>query len=185
MQAAAFLSVEIEEIVALQQLVGKFGERHTRIVFRRQAFLDGILRHHIIDGKMFPHIADKVEEGILLHPVVVVHQFGGIGCIGIKVEKLRQLFPDALLIAAEGRLVQQVALGGLHRRVANHAGSSSDEGNGTVSGTLEMLEHHYAHQVTDMQRIGCRVKAHIRRRHFLQQLFLRAGHNVMDHASPS
>ena len=35
-----------------------------------------------------------------------------------------------------------------------------------------------------MQRVGRRVDAHIRGSHLLVELFLRAGHHVVNHASP-
>ena len=49
---------------------------------------------------------------------------------------------------------------------------------------LQVLQHHHAHEVTDMQRVGRRVDAHIRGSHLLVELFLRAGHHVVNHASP-
>ena len=55
------------------------------------------------------------------------------------------------LVVTEGLLVEKIALLGLHRGVADHAGSSSDKGDRAVAGVLEMLEHHYADQMTDVQ----------------------------------
>ena len=47
-----------------------------------------------------------------------------------------------------------------------------------------MLEDHYAHQVADMQRVGRGVDAQVGRRHLFFELFLRAGHDRVDHAAP-
>ena len=65
--------------------------------------------------------------------------------------ELGELGLDALLVVAQSVLVEEVALLGFHGRVAYHARSSADKGDGAVAGVLEVLEHHDADQVADMQ----------------------------------
>ena len=46
-----FFTVQMQEIVTLQKLVGKFRETHSfRTAFTRKSFLYGIFRHHVIHG---------------------------------------------------------------------------------------------------------------------------------------
>ena len=47
---------------------------------------------------MLAHLACEVEEGEVFHPVVVVHHFGGIGILGLKVEEFGHLFLYGLLV---------------------------------------------------------------------------------------
>ena len=133
---------------------------------------------------MFPDIADEIDEGVVFHPVVVVHQFGLVGGVGVKVQEAGELGLEAFNVMVEGGLVQEVALGALHRRVADHSGGASHEGEGLVPAILEMLEYHYTHKVTDMQRVGRGIDSHICRLRAFHELFFRPGHDVLDHASP-
>ena len=175
--------VEVEEVVALHQLVGEFGERHA-VALAIEAFLDRILGHHVVHGDELADVADEAQEGELLHPVVVVHQQRGIRGVGLEVEELRELTPDRLLVAAERRLVEQVALLRLARGVADHARSAPDEGQRTMAAQLEVLENHHADQVADMQRIGRGVDAQIGRGHLFFELFLGSRHDGVDHPAP-
>ena len=113
--------IEIHKIVALQELVGKLGERHPHIRIGTQAFLDRIFGHHIVDRNMFADVTDKVQERIVLHPVVIVHELGRIRSVGIEIEEFGQLFLDTFLIVPERILVEQVSFGRFHRGVADHA----------------------------------------------------------------
>ena len=74
-----------------------------------------------------------------------------VGGVAVEVEKLGQLAAYALLVVAQGGLVDEHALLRLHRGVAYHAGGAAYEGDGPVAGALEVLEHHDAHQVAYMQ----------------------------------
>ncbi len=69
-------------------------------MFRRSDVFNRIFSHHVVDGDVFADVANKFEERKILHPVVVIHQFGGIGCIRFKIEKARQLSLNAILIMA-------------------------------------------------------------------------------------
>ena len=50
--------------------------------------------------------------------------------------------------------------------------------------TLQVLQHHDAHEVADMERVGSRVDTHVCRCHFFVELFFCAGHHIVDHPAP-
>jgi len=77
----------VQEVVALQELVGEFCERHAFGKFTVEATLHAVFRHHVVDGDALADFAGEIEEGEILHPVVVVHQFGGVGRIAVEVEE--------------------------------------------------------------------------------------------------
>ena len=151
LQLAALGAVQVQEVVALQQLVGELGERHAVVGVGGQALLDRVLGHHVVDGDVLANVAYELQEAVVFHPVVVVDQDGVVGGVAVEVEKLGQLAAYALLVVAQGGLVDEHALLRLHRGVAYHAGGAAYEGDGPVAGALEVLEHHDAHQVAYMQ----------------------------------
>ena len=151
LQAHALLAVEVQEVVALQQLVGELGEGHPFTGLAAQALLHGVFRHHVVDGEVLADVADEVEEAVVFHPVVVVDQDGTVGDVALEIEEFGKLLLDGFLVVAQRRLVEQVALGGLHGGVADHAGGTAYEGYRRVSGALQVLEHHHPHQVAYMQ----------------------------------
>ncbi len=132
------MSIEIEVVIALQELVGKLCEGQSRIALCTQTFLHGVLGHHVVYGDVLTDVADESEERIVLHPVVVVHEFGGVGRIAVEVEELGQLLTDAVLIVSQRLLVQEYTLGRLHRGVAYHPCGSSYESDGAMAGALEV-----------------------------------------------
>ena len=68
---------------------------------------------------------------------------------------------------AQRRLVEQVALLRLARRVADHRRAVADEGDGLIARHLQPLHEAQGHKVPHMQRICRRVKANIERNFFL------------------
>ncbi len=84
----------------------------------------------------------------------------------------------------ERRLIEQVPFLGFARRVSDHSGGASYQSDGFVPAKLKVLQHHHAHQVPDMQGIGCRVNPDISHGHFLFKLFSGPGHDIMDHSPP-
>ncbi len=151
LQAHALLAVEVQEVIALQQLVGELGEGHPFTGLAAQSLLHRVFRHHVVDGEVLADVADEVEKGVVFHPVVVVHQDGPVGDVALEIEEPGQLLLDGLLVVAQRSLVEQVALGGLHGGVTDHAGGTAYQGDGRVPGALQVLQHHHPHQVTDMQ----------------------------------
>ena len=175
--------VQVQEVVALQQLIGELGERHT-VALAIEALLNRILGHHIVYGDHLTDVACEIEEGEVLHPVVVIHEQCCVGCVAIEIDQLRELSLDRLLIVAQGSLVKQVTLLRLAAGVANHTRSTTYQCDGAVTATLEVLQDHNAHQVTDMQRVSRGVDTQICSGHLLGQLLLSSGHNVVDHTTP-
>ena len=167
LEAAIFVLIEVEEVVALEELVREFGERHALLIFAIEALLHRVLSHHIVYGDVLTDVADKGKEAVIFHPVVVVHEFGTVFCVAFKVEEFGKLLFDSLLVVAESFLVDEFTLLRFHRRVANHTGSTANQSDGLVARALEVLEHHHTHQVPDVERIGCRVDTKIGGSHFL------------------
>ena len=133
---------------------------------------------------MLADVADKVEEGELAHPVVVVDEDGGVGGGAVEVEELAELLADALLVVTEGVGVEEVAFLRFAGGVADHAGGAAEQHDGAVAALLQVLEHHHTHEVPDMEGVGGRVNADVGRSHFFLELFLSAGHHVVNHPAP-
>ena len=184
LEFAALLLVEVEEVVALEQLIGKFGKRHTFGKFAVETALHAVLRHHIIDGDALSDFACKVEEGIVFHPVVIVDEFGGIGSIAFKVEKARQLGFDASHVVAQRFFVEEVAFGAFPRWVANHTGSTADEGEGLMSRLLKVAKHHDTAKVPDVEGVGRGIDAHGGGNLLFVKQFFRSRHHLMEHTAP-
>ena len=104
---------------------------------------------------MLTNLTGKVEEGKVLHPVVVVNHDSSIRLLRLEIEELGHLFLDALLIVAQGLIVEQITLLALTRRVADHTCSTTHENDGSVTTTLQVTEHHDTTEVADMQGV-CR-----------------------------
>ena len=92
--------VEVNIVVALEELIGKLGERHTLASFAVEALLYRVFSHHIVDGDEFTYLACEIKEGVILHPVVVVDEFRCVFAFA-EVEEALQLLLDALLVVAE------------------------------------------------------------------------------------
>ena len=174
----------MQEVVALEELIGEFGEREAVAGFAVEAALHAVLGHHVVHCDVLSYFSGEVEERIAFHPVIVVHEFGGIGCVAVEVEEAAQLFLDASHVVAQRFFVEQVALGALARGVANHACGTSHQGEGLVAGALEVAEHHHTAQVAYVQAVGRGVYAEISGSHALVEHFLGSGHHLVEHAAP-
>ncbi len=143
--------VEIQEVVALEQLIGKLGERQSVACGTVKALLHTLLSHHVVDGDMLSHHTGEVKEGEVFHPVVVVHHLGLVRLVAVEIEELGHLLLDALLVVVESLVVEQVALLALARGVADHAGGSAHEDYRLVAAALQVTQHHDAAQVAYMK----------------------------------
>ena len=179
LQLAALGAVEDEEVVALQQLVAELGERDAGL----HAFLHAVLGHHVVDGDVLAHVADEIEEEVVLHPVVVVEYLGTVDGV-VEVEEARKLPLDAVDVVLYLVGGEQFALGGLEGGVANHAGGAADDGQRLVAGHLEVLEQHDGDEVADMEAVGGGVDADVGGGYFFVELLLGAGHDVVNHTAP-
>ena len=101
-------------------------------------------------GKL-AHLAREVEEGEVLHPVVVVHHLSLVRLSAIEVEELRHLLLDSFLVMIESLRVEKITLLALARRVANHTCSTSYEQIWLMATTLQVTQHHDTAKVTDVQ----------------------------------
>ena len=177
--------IQPEIVISLKKLVAELSERHSLTRLVGKAFLHGVLRHHVVDSDVLTDVADEIEEGISLHPVIVVDKLSLVGSIGIEVENLGELGTDTLDIVKEGLLIEKLALLGLHRRVTDHAGGSADQGDRLVTALLEMPQYHYADKMADVQGVSRRVDSDISGLRTFHKFLLSPGHDVLDHASPS
>ena len=101
LQLAVLGLVEVEKVIALQQLVGELRERKSVACLSVQTFLYGILGHHVVDGNVLADGTGKIEEREILHPVVVVDEFRPIRCIAFEIKELAQLLFDTLLVMSQ------------------------------------------------------------------------------------
>ena len=80
MQTTAFLLIKMQKVVALAELIGELGERHSLLRFTAETLLYRIFRHHVVDSDVLAYIADEVKKREILHPVIIVDHLGGIWC---------------------------------------------------------------------------------------------------------
>ena len=139
----------MHEIVALQQLVAELGVADafgallgcgSGVGFGgANTALYRVLGHHVVYGEVLAYLAQKLQKAKVFEPVVVVHDQRPGGSGG-EVQKLLQLCPNAVLVAAQGGFVEQVALGRFAAGVANHAGGAAYQGHRAVPGPLQVYE---------------------------------------------
>ena len=101
LETNTILFILIEEVVALEQLIGELSERQAVASLTVQALLHAILRHHVVYSDMLTNHTSEIKEGEVLHPVVVVHQLRLVRLIAIEVEELRYLLLDSFLVMIE------------------------------------------------------------------------------------
>ena len=155
--------VEVEEVVALQELVGKLREGQSVACCPVKALLHAFLCHHVVDGDVLSHLTGEVEEGEVLHPVVVVDHLSPRFSLGVEIQEFCHLRLDALLIVTQCLVVEQVSFLTLPRGVANHTRGTAYENDGLVTATLQVTQHHDATKVSDVEGIGRWVCAEIGR----------------------
>ena len=99
---------------------------------------------------MLAHVADKVEEKVVLHPVIVVHYLSPVDRV-VEIEEARELLTNAVDIVLHLFNRQELTLCSFEGGVANHSGSTAHQSQGLMSSHLEMLEQHDADQMPDME----------------------------------
>ena len=184
LEFAVLCLVKVQEVITLEQLISKLGERQSVAGLAVQTTLHAVFRHHIVHCDMLAHLAREVEEREFLHPVIVVDQLGCVGSVAVEIQEFRQLLLDAVLVVTKHFLCQQIALCRLSRRVADHTCCSADKRQRLVAATLEVAQNHYAHQMSDVQRVCRWVDADIGSSHFFLQLLFCARHHVVHHTAP-
>ena len=98
---------------------------------------------------MLTDIANEVEEGHVLKPIVVVDHFGS-GFAAIEIEESLQLFAYTRHIMVEGGCIKQIAFLAFARRIAYHASGTTNKRIRFVASALKMHECHDLNQMTDM-----------------------------------
>ena len=110
---------------------------------------------------MLTYLTGKIKESKILHPIIVIHQFGFVGSIALKVQELGQLLLDASYVVTQSLFCQQITFLRFTGRVADHTGCTTYKSQRLMAATLEMTQHHHTTQVADMQRVSSRVDAQI------------------------
>ena len=95
------VDVQAQEVVGLEQHVGELREGKPHVVAIQTA-LDRILGHHLIDGEMLAHVAQKVGQRHGGEPFGVVEE-QGLGLSGARreVEETAQLLANSFDIGVE------------------------------------------------------------------------------------
>jgi len=173
--------VQVQEIVGLQQHVGKFGKGQPFLAFQTGA--DGVLCQHVIDREVLaniPHELDHIQPG---QPVGVVHYPRRVA-LAVKVEEMCQLLFDGVGVGVDGFQRQEGAFAFLAGGVANHGGAAACQGDGMVSKTLQPGKRNQWHNVPHVQAVGGYIKAVIDGHLLAGEQVLHAFHPVKNHAAP-
>ena len=149
----------MQEVVTLQQLIGEFRKAQAVARLAVETPFHTVLGHHVVHRDVLAYLAGEVQERVGLHPVVVVHQLGAVGGVGVEVDEARQLLLYGFLVVAQRFLVEQIAFGRFARRVAYHARGAAHQYDGFVAAALQMPEHHHAAQMAYVEAVGRRVDA--------------------------
>ena len=185
MQLAAFGFVQVQEVVALQQLVSELRKGKTVAGFAVQTLLDRVLSHHIIYGDVLAYFAGKIEKSKIFHPIVVVHQLCTVGSVRVKIQELAQLFLHARHVALQGFFSKQITFCRLAGRVANHTRSTAYQRQRLMAATLEVTQYHHTAKVSYVQGVCRRVETDVCSHLFFCQQFFRTRHHIVEHATPS
>ena len=124
--------------------------------------LHRVLGEHVVDGDVLADVAQELQVADAAEPVGVVRP-GSPGWRRYRTREAAKLRADARRRCGERRVVEQVALDDLARRIADHAGRAADDGDRLVPRALEPRQHDHRHQVADVQRLGRRVVAGVER----------------------
>ena len=131
---------------------------------------------------MLSHVADEVEKPKVLKPVVIVHHTCRI--LPLEVQKLLQLRPLTRQVVLQHVKVKELTLCRLSAGIAHHACGATHECDWCVAGTLPMNEQHDGDEVSNVEAVGRRIKAHIGLDTLLFHQLLGAGHDVMQQPAP-
>ena len=151
----------MEKIVGLQQRVAELGEADPAF----HAELHAVLRHHGVDRKVFPNVAQEIEHADGPHPVGVVEQQGRVH-LRVEIEQPPELALDAGNVGLKRIGGKQVALGRLAARVADHAGRATRDCDGPVSRQLEAAQEQQPDEMAEVKAVGRGIEADVERDRF-------------------
>ena len=155
LQGAVVLTLQLHEVISLQQHVGKFGVGNT-VGF--QATLDGVAIQHGVEGEVLAHIAQEINDRHVHGPVCVVNH--GRRIFAVEVNELTQLLLNSFEVAVDLFLGEHGALAHI-TWIANKAGCTTCESQGLMPCFLEATQHNHGDQVASMQGITGGVKADV------------------------
>jgi hypothetical protein len=107
---------------------------------------DAVLGHHHVDREVLADVAEEVEVAHACGPGGVVDHPGRVHR-RVEVEEPRELALDAGEVLVQLLPGEEVALGGLARGVADHAGGAPGQGDRVVAVQLEAAQRQLADQV--------------------------------------
>ena len=138
--------MEMGEVVRLEEHVAELGERQPAL----EPDLDRILGEHVRDREMLAGVAQEVDQRQRSEPVEVVDH--DRARVGREVEEPLELDPDGRDVGFERGDVEQVALGGTARRVADHARPATDDRERPAAEALQAEQPEDRHEVADVER---------------------------------
>ena len=110
---------------------------------------------------MLSDIAQEIEDADRAHPVGIVEQERGIR-LALEIEQPAQLALDARDVGLEAFRREEIALGRLAARVADHAGRAARDGDGPMARQLEPAQNEQADQVAEVEAVGGRIEADVK-----------------------
>lgn len=146
--------VELEEIIALQELIVEFNERKASF----QPHLVRFEGEHPVDGEMPAYIAEEVDVVEIGQPVLIVVRVQGLPVEGHEIVKLRE---KAAGVGVDLLIADDLSHGRLAGRIAYPRRSAAHQDDGVVSGFVEMPDREIGHHMPDMQRRSCGIAAFI------------------------
>ena len=147
----------MEEVVRLQEHIGKFRVGDTR--FRGlEARADAVALDHLVYRKMLSHVAQEFHHRDRAQPVGIVDHLEIIAS-----EKLDELLLQALGIAIDLLVREELALACLAARIAHHAGARSDDDDELVAVLYETAQHEDSLELAHVHGISSRVDPEIER----------------------
>jgi peptidoglycan glycosyltransferase len=108
---------------------------------------------------VLPRVAEKIDEPKIAKPTEVVQQQRT--ALPREVNEFGKLRSDCGAIMVECRSIKQVSFCRPTRRVADHSRSSANQCDGASAVQLEASERKDTHQVSNMKRVGARIKADV------------------------
>ena len=145
--------------------------------------LNGVLGEHVAQREVLADVAQELDQAVLREPLAVVEQ--PCTARSVEVQEALELRPDGRPIRVERVVIEQVALGALARRVADHPGAAADNRDRrSGTGPLQRDEHRDRHQVAHLERGRGRVEADIAADRPARQPLGEALRLVLEEAAP-
>ena len=109
---------------------------------------------------MLPDVSQKVDEGQVAQPVVVVAHAGRVR-LHVEIQEVRELALNRFRVRGCQLLGEQLALGGLSGRIADQSGAPADQGDRRMARTLRVHQPHDWDEIAEVQARRRRVEADV------------------------